>query len=339
MPRSILVVRLGALGDLVHALPAVAALRAAWPDARIDWLVDGRYAALLAMVPIIDRTIVVGGATGASTLSVLRSLRRARYDTSIDLQGLLKSAAFARLSGARDTIGFVPAQLRERAASVFYTKRVRADDHGHVIRKNLSLVRALGVAADAITCPLAVPPTPTLAEVRKLLGAGDAGAFAIINPGAGWPNKQWPADRYGAVAAHLGRRYGLPSLVSWGPGELERAERVAVASHGAANVAPATSLADLVALARAAALFIAGDTGPLQLAAAVGTPVVGVFGPTSPARNGPWADDDVCVSRFDECECHHRRRCRRPTPCIETIAPQEVIDAVDRRLANRGARG
>jgi lipopolysaccharide heptosyltransferase I len=339
MARSILVVRLGALGDLVHALPAVAALRAAWPDARIDWLVDGRYAALLAMVPIIDRTIVVGGAAGASTLSVLRSLRRARYDASIDLQGLLKSAAFARFSGARDTIGFATAQLRERAASLLYTTQVQADDDGHVIRKNLSLVRALGVAAGAITCPLAVPPTPKLAEVRTLLGAGDAGAFAIINPGAGWPNKQWPADRYGAVSAHLLQRHGVPSLVLWGPGELERAERVAVASHGAARVAPATSLADLVAVTKAAAVFVAGDTGPMQLAAAVGTPVVGVFGPTDPARNGPWADDDVCVSRFHECECHHKRRCRRPTPCIETIAPQEVIDAVDRRLANRGARG
>jgi len=339
MARSILVVRLGALGDLVHALPAVAALRAAWPDARIDWLVDGRYAALLAMVPVINRAIVVGGATGASTLSVLRSLRRARYDTSIDLQGLLKSAAFARFSGARDTVGFATAQLRERAASLLYTTQIRADDDGHVIRKNLSLVRALGVPADAITCPLAVPPTPKLADVRTLLGAGDAGAFAIINPGAGWPNKQWPADRYGAVAAHLLKRHGVASLVLWGPGELDRAERVAVASQGAARVAPATSLADLVAVTKAAAVFVAGDTGPMQLAAAVGTPVVGVFGPTNPARNGPWADEDVCVSRFDECECHHKRRCRRPTPCIDTIAPQEVIDAVDRRLAARGARG
>jgi lipopolysaccharide heptosyltransferase I len=339
MARSILIVRLGALGDLVHALPAVAALRTAWPDARIDWLVDERYAALLAMVPVINRTIVVGGATGASALAALRLLRRERYDAAIDLQGLLKSAAFARFSGARDTVGFATAQLRERAASLLYTTRIRADDRGHVIRKNLSLVRALGVTADAMTCPLAVSPTPILAEVRELLGAGDAGAFAIINPGAGWPNKQWPADRYGAVAAHLARRYGWPSLVAWGPGELERAERVAIASDGAARVAPATSLADLVALARAAALFVAGDTGPLQLAAAVGTPVVGVFGPTDPARNGPWAVDDVCVSRFDECECHHKRRCRRPTPCIETIAPQEVIDAVDRRLADRGARG
>jgi len=339
MARSILVVRLGALGDLVHALPAVAALRTAWPDARIDWLVDGRYAALLAMVPIIDRTIVVGGAAGAPTLSVLRSLRRQRYDVAIDLQGLLKSAAFARFSGARDTVGFATAQLRERAAGLLYTTRVRGDDSGHVIRKNLSLVRAMGVAADDLTFPLAVPSTPKLAEVRALFGAGDAGAFAIINPGAGWPTKQWPADRYGAVAAHLGRRYGLPSLVAWGPGELERAGRVAAASQGSARVAPATSIADLVALTQAAAVFVAGDTGPMQLAAAVGTPIVGVFGPTSPARNGPWAADDVCVSRFEECECHHKRRCRRPGPCIEAIATQEVIDAVDRRLANRGARG
>ena len=339
MARSILVVRLGALGDLVHALPAVAALRAAWPDARIDWLVDARYAEVLALVPILDRVVVVGARGGASVVGVLRSLRRARYDVAIDFQGLLKSAALARVSGARDVVGFATAQLRERAAGVFYTTRVQADDTGHVIRKNLSLARALGVTADVIDCPLTAALTPKLAEARRLLGLGDAGALAIINPGAGWPNKQWPSDRYGAVAAHLAERHGLPTLVTWGPGERDLAERVAGASHGAARVAPATSVGELAALANAAAVFVAGDTGPMQLAAAMGTPVVGVFGPTNPARNGPWAGEDVCVSRFDECECHHKRRCRRPTACIETITIPEVIDAVDRRLANRGARG
>jgi heptosyltransferase I len=339
MARSILVVRLGALGDLVHALPAVAAMRAAWPDARIDWLVDARYQALLALVPVIDHAIVVGKPGGGSVTRVVGALRAAKYDVAIDLQGLLKSAVFARIARARTTVGFVAAQLREPAASVFYTRRVRADEGGHVIRKNLSLVESLGARVDRVTFPLNVPASPMLDEARAELGLDAEAPFAVINPGAGWPNKQWPCDRFGAIAVHLRHRHGLASLVLWGPGERERSEQVAAASAGAARLGPATSIADLIAILRAAAVFVAGDTGPLQLAAAAGTPIVGVFGPTNPSRNGPWDPADVCLSRFDECECHHKRRCRRPTPCIENITIAEVAAAIDRRLERGVLRG
>jgi lipopolysaccharide heptosyltransferase I len=339
MARSILIVRLGALGDLVHALPAVAALRSAWPDARIDWLVDGRYAALLELVPVINRIIVVGGRTGQPWLPVIRSLRRVRYDLAIDLQGLLKSAALARLAGGRETVGFIAGQLREPLAGVFYTRRVPADDSGHVVRKNLSLVEALGVAAPEVTCPLRTTASPAPDQARRLLQIDAARPFAVINPGAGWPNKRWPPDRYGALAAHLLRRHGLSSIVTWGPGEQALAADVVAASEGAAAVAPRTSVADLVELVRAAAIFIAGDTGPVQLACAVGTPVLGVFGPTNPLRNGPWNAGDAWVSRFDDCECHHKRRCRRETPCINTITVRELTDALDRRIGRGGMRG
>jgi lipopolysaccharide heptosyltransferase I len=339
MPRSILIVRLGALGDLVHALPAAAALRAAWPDARIDWLVDGRYAAFLELVPVVDRVFVVGGPAREPVLPVVRALRRARYDLALDFQGLLKSAALARAAGARDTVGFAAGQLREPLAGVFYSRRVPADDTGHVVRKNLSLVEALGVARPAITSPLKPVRSTVPGEVRALLGTDAGGRFGVINPGAGWPNKQWPAQRYGAIAAHLLAQHGMRSVVTWGPGDRPLAEDVAAASSGAAAVAPATAVADLVELSRAAAIFVAGDTGPLQLAAAVGTPVVGIFGPTSPLRNGPWDPADAWVSRFDECECHHKRRCRRETPCIDTITVEQVAGAVDRRLGGGGARG
>jgi lipopolysaccharide heptosyltransferase I len=339
MARSILVVRLGALGDLVHALPAVAALRAAWPEARIDWLVDGRYAALLDLVPVITRAVVIGGRAGRPVLPVIRELRRVRYDLAIDFQGLLKSAVLARIAGARETAGFIPGQLREPAAGAFYTRRIPADDSGHVVRKNLSMVGALGVGVREVLSPLAVTASSVPGRVRDLLRLDDAGRFAVINPGAGWPNKQWPADRYGAVAAHLRARHGMPSAVTWGAKEEGLANEVVTASDGAAKLAPATTVADLVELSRAASLFVAGDTGPMQLAAAVGTPVVGLFGPTNPVRNGPWNAADVCVSRFDECECHHKRTCRRATPCINTISVEQVIDAVDRRLAGGRARG
>jgi lipopolysaccharide heptosyltransferase I len=338
MARSILIVRLGALGDLVHALPAVAALRAAWPDARIDWLVDGRYAPLLELVPVLDRTIVVGGRAGRPVLSVIRELRRARYDLAIDFQGLLKSAALARSAGARETAGFIAGQLREPLAGIFYTRRVPGDDSGHVVRKNLSLVEALGVRVREMASPLKVTDSSLPGQVRQLLKVDPGGRFAVINPGAGWPNKQWPADRYGAIASHLRARHGMPSIVTWGPRELALAGEVAAASGGAAQAAPATSIADLVELARAAAVVIGGDTGPMQLAAAVGTPVVGLFGPTNPLRNGPWNAADGWVSRFDDCECHHKRRCRRETPCINTITVEQVADAVDRRLVGGGRR-
>jgi len=339
MARSILIVRLGALGDLVHALPAVAALRAAWPEARIDWLVDGRYAELLELVPVIDRTIIVGGRARPPVLPVIRALRRARYDLAIDFQGLLKSAMLARLAGAQQTAGFIPGQLREPLAGVFYTRRIPGDDSGHVVRKNLSLVEALGAGVREVTSPLKTTASLVPGQVRRLLEIDAGGRFAVINPGAGWPNKQWPADRYGAIAAHLRARHGMRSIVTWGPREQALAGEVAASSAGAAQVAPATSIGDLVELARAAAIFMAGDTGPMQLAAAVGTPVVGVFGPTNPLRNGPWSAADGWVSRFDDCECHHKRRCRRETPCINTITVQQVADAVDCRLGGGGMRG
>jgi heptosyltransferase I len=339
MPLSVLVVRLGALGDLVHALPAVAAMRRAWPEARIDWLVDARYQAFLGFVPIIDHVIVVGGAAGASIAGVLRALRRERYDVALDLQGLIKSAVLARLSGARRVVGFATPLLRERAAGLFYNTRVDAGDTVHVIRKNLAAAAALGADGTVIELPLRVPDSPRTAELRQSLGLPPDGPFAMINPGAGWPNKQWPPDRFGALAAHLRDRHGLRSTVTWGPSERALAESVARQSRGAAAVAPATEIGDLLALARAASLCVAGDTGPAQLAAAVGTPVVGIFGPTNPARNGPWAVDDISVSRFHDCECHHKRRCRRAQQCIDTIALDEVISAVDRRLASGRPRG
>ena len=339
MARSILVVRLGALGDLVHALPAAAAMRAAWPGATIDWLVDARYAALLELVPIVDRAVVISRRAGRSLPAVVRELRRAHYDLAIDFQGLLKSAALARAAGAGETVGFVAAQLREPAAAVFYTRRVRGDDSGHVVRKNLSMVESLGASVSEVSAPLKVTASAVPGQVRERLGLDATGRFAVLNPGAGWPNKQWPAERYGALALHLRERHGMPSIVTWGPNERALAGEVAAASGGAARLAPAATIGDLIELSRAAALFVSGDTGPMQLAAAVGTPVVGVFGPTNPLRNGSWRADDTWVSRFDECECHHKRTCRRETPCIDTITVEQMVAAVDRRIGAGGARG
>jgi heptosyltransferase-1 len=199
-----------------------------------------------------------------------------------------------------------------------------------VIRKNLRLLRALGVDDEEIRFPLADVPSPALDDVRRRIPTD--GRFALINAGAAWPNKRWPADRFGELASFLRDACGLTPVVLWGPGEEDLRDAVLAASSGAAIAAPATGVADLVALARASALVVAGDTGPLHIATAVGTPTVSLFGPTDPVRNGPHAPEDVVVSRYETCGCHYDRRCHQPSWCLGEVETAEVCAAVQRRL-------
>jgi len=157
--------------------------------------------------------------------------------------------------------------------------------------------------------------------------------YALVNPGAAWPNKRWPAARYGALAHAVEERHGLKTIVTWGPGEEPLAQEVVRESCGAALLSPKTSIADLLALIRGAALMISGDTGPTHVAAALGTPIVGIYGPTRPSRNGPWAADDITISRDAVCQCHHLRRCTRDRMCLLDVETAEVLNAVERRLA------
>lgn len=335
-PERILVVRLGSLGDLIHALPAVASLRAAWPNAEIDWVVEQAHAELLALVPDLSRVIVLGRRTAEGWWSVIRELRARRYDIAIDLQGLVKSAALARGSGAGRVVGFDRAALREPAARLFYSEAVVVGEGRHVIEKNLALVRALtpgpldpGTPTTMVRFPLSEPASPALDALRAQ-GIDD---FAVINPGAAWPNKRWPPQLFGEVSRVIRSTYGWTPVVLWGPGEQAIAQAVVDGSSGSAVCAPATALADLVAIARAAKLFVSGDTGPLHIAGATGTPIVALFGPTTPARNGPWDDRDVSISRYDSCDCHYKRQCRRPaTWCLGSVTVDEVTRAIARRL-------
>ena len=339
---KILIVRLSALGDIVHALPVLAAIKKAKADAQVDWLVEGNYAAILALATGLNRRVIVRARAnletpdsiaftgGAGHLRAARYLRAQRYDLALDLQGLLKSAVWARVSGARRVVGFDRAHLREELAASFYSESVLPDVSGHVMRKNLSILSALDIPAPEPELLLRPAATPEM--VKTIQTAGGADGYIVINPGAAWPNKCWPPDRFGAVAKALRDRTGLHSLVTWGPKERTLADAVSQASGGAATAAPATSVSDLAALMRSAALVISGDTGPLHIAAAVGTPIVGLFGPTRPERNGPWDPRDVVISQAETCVCHHKRQCRRGAPCINDIAVEQVVGAAERRL-------
>jgi heptosyltransferase-1 len=330
---NILIVRLGALGDVVHAIPAAAALRRALPDARIDWIVEARHRSILDLVTIVDRVIAIESRNVSGWINAVRQLRETRYDVALDFQGLMKSAVFARASGAARVVGFSIWHLREKAARSLYSETDDAleGEEGHVILKNLHLLRVLGIESAAIEFPLARVESRAAAEVGRMF---DGQRFGIINPGAAWPNKRWPPSAFGEVAAFLQEVRGMPSIVLWGPDERALAESVVEASGGTARLAPPTTVVDLVELSRAATIVVSGDTGPLHIAAAVGTPVVALYGPTNPARNGPWSADDQVVSRFESCGCHYERTCRQPEWCLRALPVAEVTAAIQQRLSS-----
>jgi heptosyltransferase-1 len=335
--KRILIVRLGALGDVVHAIPVAAALRRSFPQARIDWLVSAKHREILDLVPVIDRRLVIndrGDAHGGSSLlTAIRQLRGGRYDVVLDLQGLIKSALLARSSGAPRVIGFSSRYARERLARLFYTDAFDPGRGGlydpretrHVVEINLALLETIGIRAAAPEFPIEAVRSEAAAALARETG----GRYALINPGAAWPNKRWPASRFGALAVGLRERAGLRSVVLWGPGERELADEVVAAAGGAASASPQTTIADLVAIAQKASLMISGDTGPTHVASAVGTPIVGLFGPTRPSRNGPLSPLDIAVSRDTICQCHHLRRCTLERMCLLDIEVAEVIAAAE----------
>jgi ADP-heptose:LPS heptosyltransferase len=202
-----------------------------------------------------------------------------------------------------------------------------------VIDKGLALLGPLGVEDRRVHFPISIPRTPA---VESVIARFTPGGYVVVNPGAAWPNKRWPAERFGAVAAAIHSEFGLRSIVLWGPGEQPLAAAVAAASAGAAEIAPPTTIPDLIGIARHGRLMISGDTGPLHIAGAVGTPIVALFGPTQPERNGPWSPQDITVSRWAQCSCLYERQCRKATPCIDDITLEEVLTAVRQRLSVHG---
>jgi len=347
---KILFVKLGSIGDVVHTLPALAAVRRALPRAEISWVVERRAAEILRDNPLLKTLIEVdtkvlrrwpvSGETLLAPRQQLRRLRASPFDQALDFQGLLKSALIARLSGAPARTGFARAHLREPASRFLLTKTVNIPPRTHVIRKNLALVAgALGVRvpvdADEFEFPIHLTPAHEREadEAVQILGR----KFAILNPGGGWPTKLWDAARFGALADALWANYGLRSAVTYGPGERALAERVVEAARAGAAVAVNPSLKGFVALARRAALYVGGDTGPTHLAVAAGAPVVGLFGPTEWWRNGSPRPADVCVERTDiECrtDCH-RRACTKWV-CME-IEVTRVAEAAGERLRRAAA--
>lgn len=350
-PRRLLVVRLGSMGDIIHTLPAVTALRQVFPDATLGWVVEERWAELLCTLPeprsgprsprrpLVDRVHTVNTKLWRRSLFSLHTweqiaaglseLRAQRYDVAVDFQGAARSALIARCSRAPVIYGC--AQPRENVASMFYTRQVIARG-SHIVEQNLSLAEAIARR------PLEMPKIefPCDSAVEKNLAErfqANMSDFALLNPGAGWGAKQWPAERYGHVAKRLAED-GVNSLINFGPGEESLVRAVESASHGTAK-GIVCSLTELGALTRRARLFIGGDTGPMHLAAALKIPVVAIFGPTNPARNGPFGTHSI-VLRSPASPITHSRRAQ-PDPGMLEITSDEVVAAARKLL--RSDRG
>jgi heptosyltransferase I len=347
--ERLLIVRLSAMGDVIHTLYAVQALREAFPHAMIGWLIEERWAELLCAAasprrgprskqrPVVDWVHTVsltGWRNSLFTIPTLQQIARVwndirstRYDVAVDLQGAIRSGVLARCSGARVVYG--AAEPRELPASLWYTRRAIARG-AHVIEQNLSVAEA--VARTKLEAPRVELPRDLAAERlmdRKLKEAG-IGEFAILSPGAGWGAKRWPVERYGGVAQALARE-GVQAIINYGPGEEDLAREAETASEGAAK-AVQCSIAELIALTRRAKLFVGGDTGPMHLAAAVRIPVVAIFGPTDPARNGPYGTPSI-VLRNPESPTTHARRAQPDEGLLE-ISVDDVVEAARILLAS-----
>lgn len=328
-----LIVRMSSIGDVVHVLPALAALRHHGWDA--GWLVETPAAALLERNAAVLRTHLLPRAQTLTLRAARRTaaeLRRETYDVALDFQGLWKSALWARFAGAPRLVGFASAWRREPLSALLIREGASPTSEAvHIIDKNLALLRGLGIDEVGLReFPLPASEAEAV-TVRQGLKSLRIGGFVILNPGGGWASKLWPPEGYGTVARAL-RERGLDALVTWGPGEQALAERVVRASDGAAVRCFPTTLLEYIELCRETRLVIAADTGPLHVACAVGAPVLGLYGPTDPERNGPFSPDDRVVRRVPLCSPCHKRRCRVHDGVMKAITPTEVVRAIDARL-------
>lgn len=314
----ILVVRLGAMGDIIHTLPAAASLKHSFPGSHLTWLVEPQWAPLLEGNPYVDRVELLQRRSMAGLLESWRVLRTGQYDFAVDFQGLLKSALAAACGRPERIFGFHQSQLREKAAAIFYSSKIRSAS-AHVVERNLDL--AAGAGASSLLHTFPVPAGRPEGDLPN-------GDFVLASPLAGWRSKQWPIGHYQDLAARLKRELAIPLVLNLPPG---------ATLAGADDALPHTSgLPGLVFATRRAAAVVGVDSGPLHLAAALGKPGVAIFGPTDPARNGPYGDT-IQVLRLAAATTTYKRG-EQVADSMRLISPDEVFEALKTLLAGRRHR-
>lgn len=333
-PQRILIIKPSAIGDVVHALPVLNLLRRHWPAAKIAWLVTPACAGILDRHPMLDEVIHFDRRglarwwrhwpTGQRLRQFHHALRERRFDLVIDLQGLFRSGWLAWQTRAPVRIGFASAR---EAAPLFYTHRVRVGTPDqHAIHRYLKVLAALGVPTDPVQFPFAVDEDDRR-HVAKLLG--DDRPYAVLLPGTNWATKRWPVAYFSQLGQTLREKHGLRTVVAGSPGERELGERI----NDSLNLCGQTTLRQLVALLERASLVIANDSGPMHIAAALGRPMLTLFGPTNPIRTGPFARDDTVVRLDIPCHPCYSRTCSHQS-CLQHLTPDRVEPLVELQIRN-----
>ncbi|OLB21615.1 MAG: hypothetical protein AUI12_02830 [Acidobacteria bacterium 13_2_20CM_2_57_6] len=335
-----LTVRLGSLGDIVHTFPAVAGLRESFPEAEILWLTHPRWKALVESSELATEIWETETRSYQSLREIIGRIRKRKFSAAIDYQGLWKSASLPFLGGVPRRIGFSSQTVREFGVPVLYTDPVQCTQT-HIVDQNGELSQRAGARNGVVPVTLSVPSIQEVFVLRLLRGFSIE-RYVVLSPAGGWRSKCWPPDRYGALCQRMADTLGLRCVLNYGPGEEDFASAVKAASGKADPIAYNGSLTQLMALLRNAACIVGGDTGPLHLAVALGTPAVAIFGPTDPARNGPYRPGgpsgkvspvDI-VLRSPHAVTTYKRG-DQAAPSILEIDVDAVFDAVRRQLESR----
>jgi lipopolysaccharide heptosyltransferase I len=347
--ERILIIKLSAIGDIIHTLPAAAALRRAYPEAWLAWMVEKAGASLLRGNPDLDELITVDTRAWRANWwmglrhawYVTRHLRRASFDLCIDFQGLLKSGVFTYLSGAPRRLGLPRQRCREPLSAIFTNIHGPLSDASrHIVDQLVELLQPVGVATPErrFTIPLSEADEHFAERVWRELGLRSDVPVVVLYPGAAWQTKRWGELNFARLNDALIRRFQVRTLLTWGPGEEPLIQRVVRATAYTPAIAPATTLLQLAAMIARGRAFVGGDTGPLHLAAAVGTPTVALFGPSDPRRNGPYGLGHVILQRQLPCSHCYQRTCNH-WQCLPGIEVDTVVDAVGSLLAKDKSDG
>lgn len=329
--RSILVIKLRAIGDVLLSTIVLRNLRAAFPGARIVFLTEPPARDVVARHPDVDEVIVHDRAA-LTGLRLIRAVRRRRFDLVIDLFGNPRSALVTRLSGARFRVGY-RFRLRSYAYTVVVTPR---GDRVHNTQFNLDALEAMEVAIVDRNLYFPVAPEEERFATQALAEAG-TGLRIAVNAGGGWYTKRWGLERFAALADRLVDAFGVRIILPWGPGQLGDAERLRSLMRREVVVLPPTTLGELAAVLRQVSLMITNDSGPMHIAAAVGTPVLGIYGPTDPGLQGPYGPRHRVVRQESvPCLGCNLTRCPIDHPCMETLSVETVLAATRELMRTNG---
>jgi heptosyltransferase-1 len=341
-----LILRLGSLGDIVHTFPAAAALRDSFPKSEIVWLTHPRWKFLVESACVASEVRTIETRELASLRKAIHSVRRSTWDASIDYQGLWKSAALPFFGGVKRRIGFSSHTIREFGVPILYNERVRPTTI-HIADQNGELSRRAGARKRVAPATLGISERNEGAIRAQLQRAG-IDRYIVLSPGGGWRAKCWPAERFGVLCREIRDSLGLRCVVNYGPGEQELANTVRDASGAADPLLYNGEVGPLMAMLRSAKCIVGGDTGPLHLAIALGTPAVALFGPTDPARNGPFrvvchggagasagvdtdpGDGDIVLRAPGSVTSHARNN--ETDPSMLAITVESVFAALRRRM-------